>query len=141
MNTVNSLLEEKDAIRETMARYCFHFDGGHIDEWVGLFTEDGIFDRGDYGVQSGEEALRAFFSGYPLPDGTPRLMHIISNVIIEVNGNEARSQSYVLVVRPNKDGALVNGLAGRYQDELVKTDGRWRFRVRKVFFDYLGEMK
>ena len=134
-------LEEKDAIRETMARYCFHFDGGHIDEWVELFTEDGIFDRGEYGVQSGREELRAFFRGYPLPDGTPRLMHFISNVIIELNGNEAKSQSYVLVVRPNKDGALINGLAGRYEDKLVKAGEQWLFRVRKVTFDYLGEMK
>ncbi len=42
-----SVLEEKDAIHETIANYCYHFDGGEFDKWLDLFTEDGIFDAGE----------------------------------------------------------------------------------------------
>src|SRR5690348_651250 len=32
-------LEEKDAIREVLAEYCFRLDGGSYDEMAALFTE------------------------------------------------------------------------------------------------------
>ena len=139
--TMKNMLEDKDAIRETMANYCFHFDGGDIDNWVALFTEDGVFNRGEYGIQNGRAELRAFFTNYPMPDGTPGLMHFISNIVIDVNGDRATSKSYVLVVRPSNDGGLVNGLAGRYEDQLIRSGDRWLFKVRKVTFDFLGEMR
>ena len=39
-----SLLEEKDAIREVLAEYCFRLDGGDYDGMAALFTEDGTWD-------------------------------------------------------------------------------------------------
>jgi hypothetical protein len=57
---MTAVLEEKDAIHETIAEYCFHFDGGEFDKWVDLFTDDGVFDAGQAGVQKGKDALRAF---------------------------------------------------------------------------------
>ena len=43
---MTNVLEEKDAIHETIANYCFHFDGAEFDKWVDLFAEDGTFDAG-----------------------------------------------------------------------------------------------
>src|SRR4029077_15102831 len=37
-------LEEKDAIREVLAEYCFRLDGGDYDGMAALFTEDGTWD-------------------------------------------------------------------------------------------------
>ncbi len=61
-----SVLEEKDTIHETIAEYCFHFDGGEFDKWVDLFTDDGVFDAGRMGVQKGKDALRAFLKNIRL---------------------------------------------------------------------------
>ncbi len=139
-----SVLEEKDAIHETIANYCFHFDGGKFDKWVDLFTDDGTFDAGAGGVQEGKDALRAFVGALPgrmpMKDGAPMLKHCVMNEIIKVNGDEATAMSYIIVVRSKGESALVNGLAGRYEDNLVKQDDRWLFKTRKVHFDLMGDM-
>lgn len=136
-----SMLEEKDAIHATLAEYCFAFDGGEFDKWVDLFTEDGTFDAGRLGVHRGKEALRAFVRTIPLTNGLPMMKHCVTNEVITVNGNEATAKSYIVVVRAKGAGVLVNGLAGRYEDHLVKEGDRWRFKTRKVHFDLLGDMR
>ena len=135
-----SLLEEKDAIHETIAEYCFHFDGGEFDKWVDLFTDDGVFDAGRLGVQKGKDALRAFLKNIRLTNGSPMVKHCVMNEVIKVNGNEATAKSYIVLVRAKGEGALVNGLAGRYEDQLVKQGDRWLFKNRKVHFDLMGDM-
>ena len=135
-----SVLEEKDAIHETIAEYCFHFDGGEFDKWVDLFTDDGVFDAGRMGVQKGKDALRAFLKNIRLTDGSPMVKHCVMNEVIKVNGNEATAKSYIVLVRAKGEGALVNGLAGRYEDRLVKQGDRWLFKNRKVHFDLMGDM-
>jgi ketosteroid isomerase-like protein len=135
-----TVLEEKDAIHETIADYCFHFDGGEFDKWVDLFTDDGTFDAGRMGVQKGKDALRAFLKNIRLTDGSPLVKHCVMNEIIKVNGSEATAKSYIVVLRSKGEGALVNGLAGRYEDQLVKQGDRWLFKNRKVHLDLMGDM-
>ena len=138
---MTTVLEEKDAIHETIAEYCFHFDGGEFDKWVDLFTDDGVFDAGQMGVQKGKDALRAFLKNIRLTDGLPMLKHCVMNEVIKVKGDEATAKSYIVVVRSKGEGALVNGLAGRYEDQLVKQGDRWLFKNRKVHFDLMGDMR
>ncbi len=135
-----SRLEEKDSIHETIANYCFYFDGGEFDKWVDLFTDDGTFDAGRMGVQKGKDALRAFLKNIRLTNGLPMMKHCVMNEITTVTGNEATSKSYIVLVRSKGEGALVNGLAGRYEDHLVKQGDRWLFKTRKVHFDLMGDM-
>ena len=94
-----AVLEEKEAIHETIASYCFYFDGGEFDKWVDLFTDDGVFDGGALGVQKGKDALRAFLKGVPLTDGSPMMKHCVMNEIIKVNGDKATAKSYFVVFR------------------------------------------
>jgi hypothetical protein len=70
-----TVLEEKDAIHETIANYCFHFDGAEFDKWVDLFAEDGTFEAGPRGVHKGKEALRKFVKNVPLTGGSPMMKH------------------------------------------------------------------
>ena len=63
------------------------------------------------------------------------------NEIIKVNGNEATAKSNLLHLRSKGEGVLVNGLAGRYEDQLVKQGNRWLFKTRKVHFDLVGDRK
>jgi len=138
---MTTVLEEKDAIHEVIAEYCFHFDGGEFDKWVDLFTDDGVFDAGQAGVQKGKDALRAFLKNIRLTNGSPMVKHCVMNEVIKVDGNEATAKSYIVLVRSKGEGALVNGLAGRYEDQLVKQGDRWLFKNRKVHFDLMGDMR
>ncbi len=132
-----SVLEDKDAIRELMAWYCFHFDNGEFDAWLNLFTEDGAFDLGTGGRFAGRETLREFLQGVPLTNGLPMIRHCVMNSTINVDGERATAQSYVLVVHGGEQVGV--GIAGRYEDQLVKVGGVWRFRERKAHFDLLPD--
>lgn len=133
---MTSVLEEKDAIRELMARYCFHFDNGEFDAWLDLFTADGAFDLGPRGRFAGRESLQKFLKSLPLTNGVPMMKHCMMNSIVSVDGNRATAQSYVVVVRGGDQ--LVVSVAGRYADELEKRDDGWRFQERKVYFDLMN---
>ena len=128
-----SVLEDKDAIRELLARYCFHFDSGDFDEWIDLFTPDGVFDVGPMGRFAEHVGLRQFLKTVPLTDGLPQVKHCVMNSIVTVDGATATAQSYVVVISAGPPLGLT--LAGRYEDRLVKTPHGWRFRERRAHFD------
>jgi ketosteroid isomerase-like protein len=130
--------EDKEAIRELIARYCFHFDNGEFEAWLDLFTDDGVFDLGARGCFAGRAALRKFLTNIPLTDGQPLMRHFVTNVIIKVHGDGARADSYVLVVRGGDSVGI--SVAGRYEDRFVKVGGAWRFRERRVHFDLMAPM-
>ncbi|HJY49293.1 MAG TPA: nuclear transport factor 2 family protein, partial [Stellaceae bacterium] len=51
-----SALEEKDAIREVLAEYCFRLDDGRFAEMAALFTENGTWDTA-FGRATGRTAI------------------------------------------------------------------------------------
>jgi 3-phenylpropionate/cinnamic acid dioxygenase small subunit len=131
-----SVIEEKDAIRELLARYCFHFDNGEFDQWLSLFTDDGAFDLGSRGRFQGRDALRKFLRVVPLTNGVPMIKHCVMNAIVSVAGDRATARSYVVVLRGGE--ALALSVAGRYEDQLIKQGGEWRFVERKAHLDMMN---
>ena len=49
-------VEEKDAIREVLAQYCFRLDDGRFAEMAALFTENGTWDTA-FGRATGRSAI------------------------------------------------------------------------------------
>jgi uncharacterized protein (TIGR02246 family) len=133
-------LEEKEAIRDLMSAYCFYVDDGEFDKFAELFAADGIFEAGPLGKLQGRKAIRDFISAQvPRPGEGPARKHCTFNHLIRVAGSEAYADSYIVVVRESS-GGIVASLAGRYEDVLVKQDGQWRFKVRKIHFDISGDL-
>jgi hypothetical protein len=67
-------------------------------------------------------------SGPPGEDpGDARTNTLLSNLMIEVDGDEARADAYVFlwVVQPERGDGFV---WGRWWDELVRADGTWQVR-------------
>lgn len=129
-------LEEKDAIRELQARYCFHFDNAEFDRWLDLWTPDAAFDLGTRGRLVGREGLRKFLQSIPLTNGSPMMRHCVMNSLVEVDGDRAQAWCYVVVIHGGSPLGIT--VAGRYEDQLVKAGDRWRFQERKVFFDLMA---
>ena len=135
-----SILEEKEAIRDLMSSYCFHVDNGEFDKFAALFTTDATFEAGPQGKMQGREAIRKFIASVvPLRGEGPARKHCTMNHLISVNGSEARADSYIVVLLASENG-IVAALAGRYEDLIVKQDGEWRFKVRKIHFDISGDL-
>ena len=129
-------LEEKDAIREVLAEYCFRLDGGDYDGMAALFTEDGTWDTA-FGAATGRIAIaqQARDIRARAGDNRPRAIHLVTNIVITLNGNEAEVRSNWIVVQnspPDSPGGPKIGSGGGYADRMVKQDGTWRFRYRKI---------
>jgi len=135
-----SILEEKEAIRDLLSTYCFHVDDGEFDKFAALFTADGTFEPGPQGKYQGREAIRNFIASVvPRAGEGPARKHCTMNHLINVNGSEARANSYIIVLRESENG-IIPSLAGRYEDLIVKENGEWRFKVRKIHFDIAGDL-
>jgi SnoaL-like protein len=127
-----SVLEEKDSIRETMARYCFYTDSGQSEKYADLFTEDCDWDGGPFGRCLGKAALLAMHRGSG--DSATKLRHVNTNVVITLNDNEAQATSYVAVIGVGETAPTIF-FAGTYVDQFVKRGGRWLFKVRRIVPD------
>jgi uncharacterized protein (TIGR02246 family) len=122
-----SISEDRDAIRDLYARYCFHIDTGTAEQWAALFTPQGEFGGvGDPVI--GTEALTAFASG-SLASGM-NTHHLVTNEVIDVQGDSATG-SASLALYMSGSPALI----GRYQDSLERVDGQWRFASRLFVAD------
>jgi len=126
---MTSVLEEKDAIREMFASYCFYTDTGQFEKSANQFTEDGEWDGGPIGHERGRANILGFFKRGV--ETSTRLRHSVSNISITVDGNQASAISYVQVLGIDQPTPSVL-FSGIYLDKLVKHNGRWLFRQRKV---------
>jgi uncharacterized protein (TIGR02246 family) len=134
-NDVLYWLVDREAIRDLLGRYCVCMDGGDFAEMAALFTEDGTWS----GV-SGRGAIAAKVAAIvPTPEEGPRRIHFLSNASITVNGVQASAVSNWVVIRQSETGATV-GAAGSYLDDLVKQDGRWLFRCRRITEEIPGDL-
>jgi uncharacterized protein (TIGR02246 family) len=127
-----SALDEKDAIREVLAEYCFRLDGGNYDDMAALFTEDGTWDTA-FGKGTGRAAIAGLARDIRARagDNRPRAIHLVTNIAITLDGEEAEVRSNWTVVQNSPDGPKI-GSGGGYLDQMVKQDGRWLLRYRKI---------
>jgi uncharacterized protein (TIGR02246 family) len=137
---MGSLLEEKEAIRDLMSAYCFYIDDGEFAKFAELFTADATFEAGPLGKLQGRAAIQRFIeSSVPRRGEGPARKHCTLNHLIRVNGAQAQADSYIIVLR-DSDNGIIASLAGRYEDLLVKEDGQWRFKLRRIHFDISGDL-
>jgi len=128
---MTSVLEDKAAILELFAKYCFYTDACQFEKNANLFTEDCEWDGGPLGCYRGRANFMAFFKSGP----APKLRHSVSNIHIAVDGEEARAISYVQVLDTEPPTPVI-AFFGIYIDHLVKLDGRWLFKQRKARTDF-----
>jgi uncharacterized protein (TIGR02246 family) len=136
---VQKLLDRAE-IDALVARYVTALDTLDADAYAGVFAEDAVFELPG-AVHRGRAAIRKIVTdlqeararndaaGTP----SPRLYHVMSNTSIEiVDATNARHQSYAQTVRAAENGQFVVGFMGRYEDVLVKRDGRWLIQSRNL---------
>ena len=125
-------VEDKDAIRELMAEYCFRLDDGRYDDMAALFTEDGTWDTA-FGKATGRSAIAELARRLRARAGSerPRAVHLVTNIVIALDGARAQVRSNWVVMQNSPQGPKI-GSGGAYADEIVEQNGRWLFRYRKI---------
>jgi uncharacterized protein (TIGR02246 family) len=137
---MTSAADEKDAIRELMARYCHALDACSFGEVASLFAENGEWTT-TYGSAHGRAQIEALLAGVvPKPGEGPQRKHYITNIIIKL-GDESRAsaRSDYLIIRESP-GGLIPVMGGTYLDALVKQDGEWLFARKELVHDIVGDM-
>ena len=122
---------EKNAIRELLATYCFHLDNYRFAEMAALFTADGTWDTA-FGKGTGQAGIVAQAESIGTPGAPrPRRIHLTTNIVIDLSGDTASVQSNWTVVQNSTSGPKI-GSGGAYYDQVVKQNGHWLFRYRKI---------
>jgi hypothetical protein len=120
-------IEDRMAILDLCSEYNYYIDTGAAERWADTFTADGVFD-GAVGRAEGRGALvefaRQFGSDYP------GAMHFTDNHLFEPDGDAMKHKCFLSFQVPTEDST--NLILVGYQDELVKIDGAWKFRIRQV---------
>src|SRR5260370_39542802 len=125
-------VEDKDAIREVLAEYCFRLDGSRFAEMAALFTEDGTWDTA-FGKATGRAAIAELARSLRARAGDqrPRAVHLVTNIAIALDGATAQVRSNWMVMQNSPQGPRI-GSGGAYRDEMVREGERWLFRYRKI---------
>ena len=130
------VLEDIEEIRKLKARYAAACDDNYdADAIAALFTEDAIWDGGSLGRADGRAAIHKFFSR--AAEFFPFAIHNVMNPIIEVEGDRATAQWYLLQPATMAKGNQAVWLAAVYHDDYVRHDGRWMFKHLRVKSHFL----
>jgi uncharacterized protein (TIGR02246 family) len=133
-------LQDRAEIEDLVANYVKALDTLDADLYASVFTEDAVYDVTGT-VYEGRDAIRKIVTDLKESrarnegQGTesPALYHVMSNNSIElIDESNARHTSYAQTVRAAENGQFVVGFMGRYEDEIVKRDGRWQIKSRKL---------
>ena len=126
-------LEEKEAIKELKARYCYYCDDQYNPDGIaGLFTIDGIWDGGIRGKNIGRESIRSFFKN--ASSRVTFAIHNVMNPIITIDGSKAHGSWYLL--QACVENGEAHWVSGRYEEDYSKIDNRWYFKKLEVRFSF-----
>lgn len=134
------VLLDKNRITELLTRYLRAIDRADIDTLRACYAPGAIEEHG--GMYSGPaqgyidsiaEALQ-----HPRAVGT----HALSNLLIEVDHDRARSEHYVLALtRVRVDSVVTDYLvSSRIIDDLQRIEDRWLIAGRRLRFDWSQEL-
>lgn len=131
-------IEDRLAISDLFVRYTTALDAGDVETVVDCFTGDASLGSPVIGVIAGHAAIRAFAGRFAAQRAAgTQFRHMITNIAAEIEpaGDRARATAYLLVLI-TRDGKSRRLPPGRYECEVTKDSGAWRFSRRVVFHDH-----
>lgn len=135
-DSARTSVEDQLAINDLFVRYTTALDAGEVETVVDCFTEDAVLESPAIGHIAGREAIRAFAARFAaLRAGGTQFRHMITNLAAETKGERAYASCYLLVF-VTRDEASRQLPPGRYDCDLVKEGGAWRFSRRLVTHDH-----
>jgi len=120
--------DDRSAIVDLLARYCWLVDEGDGDGWAGLWTKDGKF-TGIPTPMEGTDQLKHMPPGfYGLADG--KLRHVITNIVVDEgkNADEAFAKGYSSVYDIRAGAGKLMGFA-KANYTLVRQGGQWKIKA------------
>jgi uncharacterized protein (TIGR02246 family) len=134
-------LEDIAEIDRLIVDYARHLDTRDLHAYSRLFCADGEWS-GNTGHAQGPDAIQAMLEERLPPNPPapgPTSSHVVSNPVIDVDGDTATaSVTWALIRRGADEDQPELALLGHYDDVLAREDGRWRFKSRRAHIDIPG---
>ena len=128
-------LEDIEEIRTLLLDYGRHLDSRDLVAYSRLFAKDGEW-VGGFGTAKGPAGIQAFMEkNLGTSPNRSNSYHLLTNFVIDVKGDTASAWSRWTFVIPGADGRHAIAQAGRYDDVLVRENGRWKFKRRVASSD------
>lgn len=125
---------DKIAIREVLEKYCRGIDRRDFELVRSCYHEEAFDEHGTL-FRGSRDAFVNFIG--PYLDQFSATTHHLTNALIDVSGDTAESESYILANHVTKGWAPQNIIAsGRYLDKFDRRDGRWRIIHRTGLADW-----
>jgi len=123
-------LEDQADIERLLMEYGAALDRRDFAAYASLFAREGEWS-GSTGDFKGRPAIQAAMEKAfpPSAEARPSSFHLLTNAIIDVDGDRATAVSKWTFVRL-VDKKPIIALAGRYEDTLIREEGHWRFLKR-----------
>lgn len=126
---------DRQAITDVIYRYCRAMDRMDVELGYGIWHEDGVADYESHFQGSGRELI-----DFVCANHRKALAHAhqMSNIIIELDGDRASSESYVTTTMRVQQGEQLKQITvwARYLDRWSRRKGRWAIDKRTVVRDF-----
>lgn len=130
------LLIDRQEIRDLVYTYARGVDRHDADLVASVYHPDAIDQHGDF-VGSGRE-LAEWGNALHARKYVSHQHHVTCHTV-EIDGDEAHAESYLLHVLRRRDGTGLNFGSGRYLDRLERRDGVWKIVARQTIIDMFCE--
>jgi uncharacterized protein (TIGR02246 family) len=128
-------LADRVAIADLFTRYCCALDNGEIETVVDCFTADAVLNSPMIDLK-GHAAIREFVGRFAAQRAAGvQFRHMVTNIAASIDGDRATATAYLLVLI-SQNGTHRTLPPGRYDCDVVKENGVWRFSRRAVFHDH-----
>ena len=128
-------LVDKAGIREVMMRYARGIDRRDMDLIASTFTSDAYAKYGERESCGRDDIVSALRSSTSRFD---RSTHSMGDQQVSISGDTAEVETYaidyLLYTIEGKQYQSIGGL--RYQDKMVRRDGRWLVQHRSLLTDW-----
>ncbi len=117
------MLEDKEEIRDLLARYSFNADLNRNDALVKLWTDDGVFNL-ESGIWKGRSQIKQMLEGPVHQSITKRSQHLMLDYKIDIHDDIAVAAGYVLVT-VHWQGGFGIFRCGFRTFKFQRVEGRW----------------
>ena len=125
-------LRYQNEIQALLTRYTHMVDRRDWERMEEIFAPDATLDYKSSGGQAGPYRSTLGWLARAL-EPWPLNLHVISNFVIRVEGDSARSSCYFLAPMGRVEASgrqIMTTNGGSYHDELIRTEQGWRIQAR-----------
>jgi 3-phenylpropionate/cinnamic acid dioxygenase small subunit len=132
---------DRQQVQDLMTRYAFAVDGGTEADFFDIFTDDAVLD-GPWGIRRGRDGVLDLARRVTERKSTVQLRHLLTNMLVEGEGDSARVRAYFVEFRTPIGQPSVSDRSaaellhvGTYDCAAIKVSGVWRLHHRLVHVD------